>query len=185
MEFEVRDSRTCGSASQIHIYKKLGRLNSFKALACQLVRAEMPFPPNTPSPCFFYFSLTSILLIASHLGYITGTASDHTSTIIGAIIDANSRKGKEEITAMKIAVDKFNNNSKNHKLSLVFRNFTGELYRAALTGWSSLPGFLQQLSDHLLFSILILQNDTRVVITSATQTISMPLTYLLFFKIKN
>ncbi|RVW79140.1 Glutamate receptor 2.9 [Vitis vinifera] len=93
----------------------------------------MPFPPNTPSPCFFYFSLTSILLIASHLGYITGTASDHTSTIIGAIIDANSRKGKEEITAMKIAVDKFNNNSKNHKLSLVFRNFTGELYRAALT----------------------------------------------------
>ncbi|RVW29671.1 Glutamate receptor 2.6 [Vitis vinifera] len=93
----------------------------------------MPFPPNTPSPCFFYFSLTSILLIASHLGYITGTAADHTSTIIGAIIDANSRKGKEEITAMKIAVDKFNNNSKNHKLSLVFRNFTGELYRAALT----------------------------------------------------
>ncbi|KAJ9690596.1 hypothetical protein PVL29_012980 [Vitis rotundifolia] len=93
----------------------------------------MPFPLNTPSPCFFYFSLTSILLIASHLGYITGTAADHTSTIIGAIIDANSRKGKEEITAMKIAVDKFNNNSKNHKLSLVFRNFTGELYRAALT----------------------------------------------------
>ncbi|KAL6333651.1 hypothetical protein AAG906_028836 [Vitis piasezkii] len=93
----------------------------------------MPFPPNTPSPCFFYFSLTSILLIASHLGYITGTAADHTSTIIGAIIDANSRKGKEEITAMKIAVDKFNNNAKNHKLSLVFRNFTGELYQAALT----------------------------------------------------
>ncbi|KAJ9690591.1 hypothetical protein PVL29_012975 [Vitis rotundifolia] len=94
----------------------------------------MPFPLNPPTPCFFYFSLTSILLIVSHLGYITGTAGDDNSTIIGAIIDSNSRKGKEEITAIKIAVDKFNNNSKNHKLSLVFRNFTGELCRAALTG---------------------------------------------------
>ncbi|KAJ9690590.1 hypothetical protein PVL29_012974 [Vitis rotundifolia] len=93
----------------------------------------MPFPLNPPTPCFFYFSLTSILLIVSHLGYITGTAVDEDSTIIGAIIDANSRKGKEGITAIKIAVDKFNNNSKNHKLSLIFQNFTGNLYRAALT----------------------------------------------------
>ncbi|KAJ9690585.1 hypothetical protein PVL29_012969 [Vitis rotundifolia] len=94
----------------------------------------MPFPLNPPTPCFFYFSLTSILLIVSHLGYITSIAvDDNNSTIIGAIIDANSRKGKEEITAIKIAVDKFNNNSKNHKLSLIFQNFTGELYRAALT----------------------------------------------------
>ncbi|KAJ9690576.1 hypothetical protein PVL29_012961 [Vitis rotundifolia] len=110
----------------------------------------MPFPLNPPTPGFFYFSLTSILLIVSHLGYITGTAvdddnstiigaiiddnsHDDNSTIIGAIIDDNSRKGKEEITAIKIAVDRFNNNSKNHKLSLIFRNFTGKLYRAALT----------------------------------------------------
>ncbi|KAJ9690595.1 hypothetical protein PVL29_012979 [Vitis rotundifolia] len=93
----------------------------------------MPFPLNSPTPCFIYFSLTSILLIVSHLGHIIGTAADDNSTIIGAIIDANSRKGKEEITAIKIAVEKFNNNSKNRKLSLVFRNFTGELYQAALT----------------------------------------------------
>uniref|UniRef100_F6HM63 Uncharacterized protein n=1 Tax=Vitis vinifera TaxID=29760 RepID=F6HM63_VITVI len=94
----------------------------------------MPSPLNSPTPCFICFSLTSILLIVCHLGYITGTAVDDNSTIIGAIIDANSRKGKEEITAIKIAVDKFNNNSKNHKLSLISRNFTGELYGAALTG---------------------------------------------------
>ncbi|KAJ9690577.1 hypothetical protein PVL29_012962 [Vitis rotundifolia] len=93
----------------------------------------MPFPLNSPTPCFIYFSLTSILLIVSHLGHIIGTAADDNSTIIGAIIDANSRKGKEEITAIKIAVEKFNDNSKNRKLSLVFRNFTGELYQAALT----------------------------------------------------
>ncbi|KAL6333558.1 hypothetical protein AAG906_028743 [Vitis piasezkii] len=42
----------------------------------------------------------------------------------------------EEMTAMKIAVDKFNNNSKNHKLSIISRDFTGELNRAALIGWS-------------------------------------------------
>ncbi|RVW79167.1 hypothetical protein CK203_051298 [Vitis vinifera] len=68
----------------------------------------MPFPLNTQTPCFFCFSLISILLIVSHHGYITATAADITSTIIGAIIDSNSRKGKEEMTAMKIAVDKFN-----------------------------------------------------------------------------
>ena len=135
---------------------KLRRI-SFKALiACWLLRAEMPSPLNSPTPCFIYFSLTSILLIVCHLGYITGTAVDDNSTIIGAIIDANSRKGKEEITAIKIAVDKFNNNSKNHKLSLISRNFTGELYGAALTGWSSLPWFLLRLSNLLLFSTLIL-----------------------------
>ncbi|KAL6312410.1 hypothetical protein AAG906_029021 [Vitis piasezkii] len=92
----------------------------------------MPFPLNTQTPCFFCFSLVSILLIVSHHGYITATAADITSTIIGAIIDSNSRKGKEEMTAMKIAVDKFNNNSKNHKLSIISRDFTGELNRAAL-----------------------------------------------------
>ncbi|RVW29676.1 hypothetical protein CK203_098319 [Vitis vinifera] len=47
-----------------------------------------------------------------------------------AIIDSNSRKGKEEMTAMKIAVDKFNNNSKNHKHSIISADFTGELNRA-------------------------------------------------------
>ncbi|XP_019078063.2 glutamate receptor 2.7 [Vitis vinifera] len=36
------------------------------------------------------------------------------------------------MTAMKIAVDKFNNNSKNHKHSIISRDFTGELNRAAL-----------------------------------------------------
>ena len=40
------------------------------------------------------------------------------------------------MTAMKIAVDKFNNNSKNHKHSIISRDFTGELNRAALIGWS-------------------------------------------------
>lgn len=112
------------------------------SLWTSLLRAEMPFPLNPPRPCSFCFWLTCVLLIFSqhnHHGYITGTAAaDHNSTIIGAIVDTNSRKGKEEITAMKIAVDKFNKNSDNHKLSLVFGQFTGELYQAALTGWSSL-----------------------------------------------
>ncbi|KAB1221985.1 Glutamate receptor 2.7 [Morella rubra] len=41
---------------------------------------------------------------------------------IGAIIDVDSRMGKEEKTAMEIAVWNFNSNSKTHKLSLHVRH---------------------------------------------------------------
>ncbi|KAK3207031.1 hypothetical protein Dsin_021077 [Dipteronia sinensis] len=40
---------------------------------------------------------------------------------IGAIIDVNSRNGKEKKVAMEIAVQDFNNVSQNHKLSLHFQ----------------------------------------------------------------
>ncbi|KAK8273815.1 hypothetical protein V6Z12_D10G032000 [Gossypium hirsutum] len=43
---------------------------------------------------------------------------DHKVTNIGAVIDVTSRTGKEEITAMEIAVQSFNNKLNNHGLSL-------------------------------------------------------------------
>ncbi|TYG97379.1 hypothetical protein ES288_A10G034400v1 [Gossypium darwinii] len=43
---------------------------------------------------------------------------DHKVTNIGAVIDVTSRIGKEEITAMEITVQSFNNKLNNHGLSL-------------------------------------------------------------------
>ncbi|KAJ6766997.1 GLUTAMATE RECEPTOR [Salix purpurea] len=48
--------------------------------------------------------------------------NDRRVTNIGAIIDYNSRTGKEMRTAMGIAVRRFNNGSPNHKLSLKFQD---------------------------------------------------------------
>ncbi|KAL5774342.1 hypothetical protein ACOSP7_011899 [Xanthoceras sorbifolium] len=50
---------------------------------------------------------------------------------IGAIIDVNSRVGKEEKVAMEIAVQDFNNASQNHKLSLHFQDRERDPLRAA------------------------------------------------------
>ncbi|KAF5956228.1 hypothetical protein HYC85_003453 [Camellia sinensis] len=49
-----------------------------------------------------------------------------TTTNVGVIIDVNSRIGKEQMTAMKIAVDNFNN-----KLSLYFSSSGGDPLQAA------------------------------------------------------
>lgn len=87
---------------------------------------------------FLCFPLVSFFLMVSCLGCMTGTVAVDDSTLVGAIVDTKSRKGKEEIVAMKIAMDKFNNNSKTHKLSLIVRDFNGELAQAALISWSFL-----------------------------------------------
>ncbi|KAH7568902.1 hypothetical protein JRO89_XS06G0070100 [Xanthoceras sorbifolium] len=52
-------------------------------------------------------------------------------TNIGAIIDVNSRVGKEEKVAMQIAVQDFNNAYQNHKLSLHFQDRERDPLRAA------------------------------------------------------
>lgn len=48
-------------------------------------------------------------------------------------MDASSRKGKEEKTAMEIAISRFNRDSKNLQLFLHFGNSTGEPIQAAFT----------------------------------------------------
>ncbi|XP_059663865.1 glutamate receptor 2.9-like isoform X2 [Cornus florida] len=90
-----------------------------------MVKPKMPFELATIStsskPTFFFSILISFLLLFS---YGSITTADNKSTSIGAIIDVNSHSGKEQKTAMQIAVQEFNNNSIDHKLSLHFSNFS-------------------------------------------------------------
>lgn len=53
---------------------------------------------------------------------INGVAAQNGSTKVGAIIDVNSRIGKEQKAAMEIAAEDFNNYSDSRKLILHFRD---------------------------------------------------------------
>ncbi|XP_074362122.1 glutamate receptor 2.7-like [Apium graveolens] len=75
--------------------------------------------------------LTIFFLSFMSYGSTTAAADNKSTTIIGVVIDEASRVGKEHKTAMKIAVQKFNNSS-DHKLILHFRNIAaGDPFRAA------------------------------------------------------
>ncbi|XP_059663819.1 glutamate receptor 2.7-like [Cornus florida] len=90
-----------------------------------MVKLNMPLQVatinTTSKPTFFFSILMSFLLIFS---YGSITAADNKITSIGAIIDVNSHSGKEQKTAIQIAVQNFNNKSMDHKLSLHFSNFS-------------------------------------------------------------
>ncbi|CAK9148182.1 unnamed protein product [Ilex paraguariensis] len=81
------------------------------------------------------FPLTSVctliyfLLIFSNYG--TFTSAQTKTTSIGAIIDDDTRIGKEVKAAMKVAAQNFNSSSLYHKLSLHFRNTGGNPLQAA------------------------------------------------------
>ncbi|KAE8659681.1 hypothetical protein F3Y22_tig00116962pilonHSYRG00880 [Hibiscus syriacus] len=68
----------------------------------------------------FSFVLVSLLIV---LSYGDQTTKDNKIVKIGAIIDFHSRSGREEKTALDVAVESFNNNdSNNHKLSLFIQD---------------------------------------------------------------
>jgi ionotropic glutamate receptor len=71
-------------------------------------------------PCFLLPVLISILLIFSN--GVEAEIRTNKVTNIGAVIDVNSRIGKEEKTALEMAVQDFNEISTNHALSLHFRH---------------------------------------------------------------
>lgn len=67
-------------------------------------------------------------------GSSTAAASGKSATSIGVVIDEDSRVGKEQKIAMKIAVLNLNN-STNHKLIIHFRNINaGNPLQAAIAG---------------------------------------------------
>ncbi|XP_038712036.1 glutamate receptor 2.9-like [Tripterygium wilfordii] len=67
-----------------------------------------------------------LCLFFSHgAGAAIDGGSSNSITSIGAIIDLSSRIGKEEKTAMEIAVQNFNNYSKDNKLELFIRDSVG------------------------------------------------------------
>lgn len=53
---------------------------------------------------------------------------------IGAIIDVDSRLGKEEKVAVEVAVQNFNDSSRNHKLSLHFQGPERDSLQVASAG---------------------------------------------------
>ncbi|KAK2642178.1 hypothetical protein Ddye_023941 [Dipteronia dyeriana] len=87
--------------------------------------------PNTGSrPWLIILALISCFFI---LAYGDEGADSNGLINIGAIIDVNSRNGKEKKVAMEIAVQDFNNVSQNHKLSLHFQNPERDPLQAAST----------------------------------------------------
>ncbi|OIV91707.1 hypothetical protein TanjilG_26560 [Lupinus angustifolius] len=66
--------------------------------------------------------LISFVLINCYL--VEATNADNEVISIGAIIDGNSRIGKEQKVAMEIAAQSYNNTTKSFKLALYFRNST-------------------------------------------------------------
>ncbi|KAK6283886.1 hypothetical protein POUND7_002838 [Theobroma cacao] len=103
----------------------------------QTVKTRRPFPlisVNKVSTSYLLFPLliVSFLLVLFH-GAQAANIESVTEIRIGAIIDANTRIGKEEKTALEIAVANFNTSkSRNHKLSLYFHDLGRETFKAAL-----------------------------------------------------
>ena len=91
------------------------RTNLFTKVNSQLSTCPLIPVNKVLKPCFLLSVLITFLLILSY--GVEAAASTTKVTNIGAIIDGNSRTGKEEKTAMEIAVQNFNNISSNHKLS--------------------------------------------------------------------
>ncbi|KAF9672419.1 hypothetical protein SADUNF_Sadunf11G0039700 [Salix dunnii] len=100
----------------------LAKVNS--QLTCPLISVN-----EVLKPCFLLSVFITFLLILSN--GVEAAASTNRVTNIGAIIDGNSRTGKEEKTAMEIAVQNFNTISRNHKLSLHFKNPKADPLQAA------------------------------------------------------
>ena len=76
----------------------------------------------------------ALILFSYILSYGVQAIDDYKLTNIGAIIDVTSRIGKEENTAMEVAVQNFNNKSNNHKLSLYIQNPGKDPLLAAASG---------------------------------------------------
>ena len=78
--------------------------------------------------------LIFILFILNILSHVSVTKALNQTTNIGVIIDQSSRAGKEQKTAIEIAVQKLHSGSKDHKLAIHFKNSSGDPLEAASSG---------------------------------------------------
>jgi ionotropic glutamate receptor len=86
----------------------------------------------TQARTWFSFLLISLVFIN---GYKAEVRSGDTKVIpIGAIIDVNSRVGKEQRVAMDIAAQNYNNISNTFKLALYFQEPTMDSFKATSLG---------------------------------------------------
>lgn len=110
-------------------------LNKDSAVRISQSQIPMSFSPTSatkPSTLLFIFHvLLTFLLVTS---YGAQASNEKKVTNVGAIIDVDSRIGKERKAAMEIAARNFNDRSKNQKLSLYFQDSTGAALEAASNG---------------------------------------------------
>ncbi|KAK3207029.1 hypothetical protein Dsin_021075 [Dipteronia sinensis] len=79
---------------------------------------------------FLVVLLVSLLFLSNEAE--AASLNDSQVTDVGVIIDVSSRKGKEVITAMEIAVQNFNSSSRNHKLNIHIRDHGKHPLQAAI-----------------------------------------------------
>ncbi|GKE17150.1 glutamate receptor 2.7-like protein, partial [Tanacetum coccineum] len=75
--------------------------------------------------------LIFIFFVSNILSHVSVTIALNRTTNIGVIIDESSRAGKEQKTAIEIAVQKLNSGSNDHKLAIHFKNSSGDPLEAA------------------------------------------------------
>lgn len=98
-------------------------VNCFKARVEKSMSSK-PFP-------MLIFILKTCIIIS----LLTLKAAAKETIEIGAIVDFNSRIGKEQKTAIAIAVENYNHDSRNHKLMYVhFRNTSKDAIQDLFTG---------------------------------------------------
>ncbi|XP_054778740.1 glutamate receptor 2.7-like isoform X2 [Prosopis cineraria] len=85
-------------------------------------------PKALPRFWLFFLLLISCVLLQGY-GDDESAKGDTKVIRIGAIIDVNSRIGKEQQLAMEIEAQNYNKTSKTHKLALYFQNATKEAFR--------------------------------------------------------
>lgn len=105
-------------------------------LLCNELRTKMCFQylGKASNPFCLFFLLHIFFLVILSFGSSTAAASGKSTINIGVVIDEDSRVGKEQKIAMKIAVQNLNNSTK-HKLTIHFRNVSaGNPFQAATAG---------------------------------------------------
>lgn len=86
----------------------------------------MNFPSTIPL-AFPTYLFIFFVLVNCYQGEATN--GDNKVISIGAIIDVNSRVGKEQLVAMDLAAQSYNNTSKSHKMALHFQEPTKDPFR--------------------------------------------------------
>jgi len=92
----------------------------------------MNFPLVLPTIWLSYLFLLSFVLITCC--QVEATDGDSEVISVGAIIDDNSRIGKEQLVAMELAAQTYNTTSNTYKLLLHFQQPTKDPFRPTSLG---------------------------------------------------
>lgn len=105
-----------------------------------------------------------LLCFMTMLNFVSGNvpsdAGTHVKGTIGVVTEKNSRKGKEEIVAIKMALDDFYHYS-NQSFAIQIRNSHGDSLQALLAGFyfSSLSSFYFYIiyAHHTFNSVILIE----------------------------